>query len=403
MRDSAVLLGVLAAVACGDGTEAPSPGASGSSSIGGSAGGGVGGTAVAGSSGFSGSSAGLGGTGAGAGGGSAVGCAIPENGMEPPSLLSQTGCVNMVEPSKPLAGFVPYSVRSPLWSDGAEKHRFLRVPSGSKIHVVDCSSPAEAAGCADDSIGGDDGHWQMPVGTVLVKNFSLGGKIIETRLVMRRSMTRWLFYGYEWNEGATEAALLPDDEVGKDRQVGAQVWHYPGRGQCPQCHTPGAGFSLGPSTPQMSSDFPYAEGAMNQVDKLTQLGLFDAPPKPLPGYPDPAGADELEARARSYLQVNCAVCHRPSGEYGGMDMRWGKPLADMKLCELSERDPGKNGLPKYRVVPGNPTQSSMSFRVHALDELRMPEIGSNVVDPIGAKLIDDWIAAMPTTACPPQP
>lgn len=406
MRDSAVLLGVLAAlagVACGDGTEAPSPGASGSSTIGGSAGGGGGGAAVAGSSGFSGSSAGLGGSGAGAGGGSAVGCSIPENGMEPPSLLSQTGCVNMVEPSKPLAGFVPYAVRSPLWSDGAEKHRFLRVPSGSKIHVVDCSSPAEAAGCADDSIGGDDGHWQMPVGTVLVKNFSLGGKLIETRLVMRRSMTRWLFYGYEWNEAATEATLLPDDEVGKDRQVGAQVWHYPGRGQCPQCHTPGAGFSLGPSTPQMSSDFPYAEGAMNQVDKLTQLGLFDAPPKPLPGYPDPAGADELEARARSYLQVNCAVCHRPSGEYGGMDMRWGKPLADMKLCELSERDPGKNGLPKYRVVPGNPTQSSMSFRVHALDELRMPEIGSNVVDPIGAKLIDDWIAAMPTTACPPQP
>jgi hypothetical protein len=86
-----------------------------------------------------------------------------------------------------------------------------------------------------------------------------------------------------------------------------------------------------------------------------------------------------------------------------MDMRWGTPIANMNLCALSERDAGKNGLPKYRVVPGNPTESSMSFRVHSLDELRMPEIGSNVVDPLGAKLIDDWIAAMPASACPPQP
>lgn len=321
---------------------------------------------------------------------------------EPPSLLSQTGCVDMMEPSKPLPGFIPYSVRSPLWSDSAEKHRFLRIPSGSKIHVVDCAG-ADAAGCAADTVGGDDGHWQMPVGTVLVKNFSLGGRIIETRLVMRRSMTRWLFYGYEWNEAATEATLLPDDEVGKARQVGAQTWQYPGRTQCPQCHTPGGGFSLGPSTPQLNSDFTYAEGAMNQVEKFKQLDLFEAPPAAMSGYPEPAGAESLEARTRSYLQVNCAICHRPSGEYSGMDMRWGTPIANMNLCELSERDPGKNGLPKYRVVPGIPAQSSMSFRVHALDELRMPKIGSNVVDTVGAKLIDDWITAMPTSACPPQP
>jgi uncharacterized repeat protein (TIGR03806 family) len=309
----------------------------------------------------------------------------------------------MTNPSSPPPGFVPYSVRSPLWSDDAEKHRFFRIPAGAKIHVLDCTSEAESAECASDSIGGDDGHWQMPEGTVLVKNFSLQGKIIETRLVMRRSMTRWLFYSYEWNEAATEATLLPDDEVGKARKVGSQTWQYPGRGQCPQCHTPGGGFSLGLSTPQLSSDFAYPEGSMNQVDKLEQLGWFDAPPKKLPGYPEPTGADSLEARTLSYLQSNCAICHRPSGEYSGMDMRWGTPIANMNLCALSERDPGKNGLPKYRVVPGKPEESSMSFRVHALDELRMPKIGSNVVDPVGAKLIDDWIAAMPATACPPQP
>jgi uncharacterized repeat protein (TIGR03806 family) len=322
-------------------------------------------------------------------------------GMEPPSLLSQTGCVDMSNPTKPLPGFIPYVVRSPLWSDGAEKHRFFRLPEGGKIHVLDCSTQTE--GCTADTVNGDDGHWEMPVGTVLVKNFSLEGKIIETRLVMRRSMTRWLFYGYEWNEAGTEATLLPDDNEGKDRQVGAQTWHYPGRSQCPKCHTPGGGFSLGPSTPQLNTDFAYPEGTMNQVEKLQQLGVFDAPPKMMPGYPEPMGGDSQEQRTLSYLQSNCAICHRPSGEYSGMDMRWGTPIANMKLCDLVERDPGKNGQPKYRMVPGHPELSAMSFRVHALDELRMPEIGSNVVDPVGSKLIDDWITATPAKACPAQP
>jgi uncharacterized repeat protein (TIGR03806 family) len=401
MRITAFTLATLTALgslACSDDT-AGSGGSAGASS------GGSAGAPVAGSGG----SVGVGGGGspagaaAGTGGSAPTSCAIPAMGMEPPTLLSETGCVDMAEPTKAPPGFIPYSVRSPLWSDAAEKHRYLRIPDGSKIHVVDCSSEEESAACAADSIGGDDGHWQMPVGAVLVKNFSLEGKIIETRLVMRRSMTRWLFYSYEWNEPGTEATLLPDDDVGKSRQVGAQTWQYPGRSQCSQCHTPGGGFSLGPSTPQLSSDFPYAEGTMNQVEKFQQLDLFDAPPKAMPGYPDPGGTESLEARTLSYLQSNCAICHRPSGEYSGMDMRWGTPIANMGLCELSERDPGKNGLPKYRVVPGEPAKSSMSFRVHTLDELRMPKIGSNVVDPLATQLVDDWIRAMPTTACPPQP
>jgi uncharacterized repeat protein (TIGR03806 family) len=386
----------------GGGEESPSgAGAAGMTAAGASGGPGAAGT---GSGGTSAGGTGAGGTSVGGSGGAAADCAIPAVDMEPPALLSQTGCVNMANPTKPMPGFIPYAVRSPLWSDAAEKHRFLRVPSGSKIHVIDCTSEAEKAGCAADTIGGDDGHWQMPVGTVLIKNFSLEGKIIETRLVMRRSMTRWLFYSYEWNEEQTEATLLPDDEMGKARNVGGQTWQYPGRAQCPQCHTPGGGFSLGPATPQLNSDFAYEEGPMNQVEKFKQLDLFDAPPKAMAGYPEPAGAESLEARALSYLQSNCAICHRPSGEYGGMDMRWGASIETMGLCEVNERmDPGTEALPKYRVVPGKPDLSSMSYRVNTLDKLRMPKIGSLVVDPLGAKLIDDWITAMPTTACPPQP
>ena len=88
-------------------------------------------------------------------------------------------------------------------------------------------------------------------------------------------------------------------------------------------------------------------------------------------------------------------------EFGTVDMRFTTALSDSHLCELSERDPGK--VPKYRLVPKNPQKSNMSVRVHALDELRMPKIGSKVVDPMGAALIDEWINGMPADACGAQP
>jgi hypothetical protein len=337
----------------------------------------------------------------------AGGCVISETDDEQPLLLSQTACVDMTDPTKPAPGLVPYAVRSPLWSDAAAKERFVRIPDGAKIHVLDCAVDVDA--CEPPGLGGvgsDEGHWDMPVGTVLVKNFSIEGKHIETRLLMRRStsnLSGWIGFSYEWNDQQTEANLLPDDATGKDKPVGtaAQVWHYPSRAQCMDCHTRYSGRSLGPSTQQLNSDFAYADGTMNQLDKFEQLGLFEAPPKAANGYPDPFGNDAtLDERARSYLQTNCAICHRPGVAATTVDLRYTTAFADSKLCEKVERDVDK--VPDYRLTPGNPAESTMSFRMHTLDMLRMPKIGSNVVDPVGAKLVDDWITAMPADACPPR-
>ncbi len=385
----------------------PSGSAGGGADAGGASGtGGSAGATVGGASGGAGAAgvAGLGG--GGSGGGSSGGCVLSATDAEQPMLLSQTGCIDMSAPTKPATGLIPYSVRSPLWSDGATKERFVHVPTGMKIHALDCTVDVDA--CKDPGLGGngaDEGHWDFPVGTVFVKNFSIDSKHIETRLLMRRSNTVWKGFSYEWNDPQTEAELLPDDTLGKDKMVGAsqQVWHFPSRSQCLECHTKYSGRSLGPSTAQLNSDFAYADGAMNQVDKFKQLGLFDVPPPAIVGLPDPAGvADPVEARARSYIQTNCAICHRPGGEFSSIDMRFKTPFADTKLCDVIERDTSK-GLPKYRVVPGDPAKSTMSARMHALDALRMPKIGSTVLDPAGSQLIDDWITALSPAACPPQP
>jgi hypothetical protein len=237
---------------------------------------------------------------------------------------------------------------------------------------------------------------------VLVKNFSIEGKHIETRLLMNRDILGWVGYSYEWNTEQTEATLLPDDSTGKDKPVGTgtQVWHYPSRSECFKCHTQYAGTSLGPSTAQLNSDFAYAEGSMNQLEKLKTLGVFDNAPKTIVGLPDPFGADPLPDRARSYIQANCAMCHRPGGEFSSIDMRFQTTLTDSKMCETAERDNGK--VPVYRLTPGKPAESGMSFRMHALDMLRMPKVGSKVVDDKGAKLVDDWITSLQPDACPPR-
>jgi hypothetical protein len=139
---------------------------------------------------------------------------------------------------------------------------------------------------------------------------------------------------------------------------------------------------------------------MNQVEKFKQLGLFDTAPRDMPGLPEPAGEETTNEKALSYLHANCSMCHRPGAEGGLLDLRYQTAFADRGLCSPSERDAGL--VPKYRVVPGDTEKSNVSFRMHSLEKVRMPKIGSNVVDPAGTKLIDDWISAMPASACPDQ-
>jgi uncharacterized repeat protein (TIGR03806 family) len=397
---SALALALGGLAACGS-SEGDNSGTAGSGNASGMSQAGSGGSGIAGaSSGSSGIAGSLGGgagtagsSGSGGSGGSGGGesrCAASKTDAEQPKLLSETGCVDLTDPSKAAAGLIPYSVNSPLWSDAAEKDRFVMIPAGEKIKVADCT--ATPALCEQ----GDDGHWEMPVGTVLVKNFHIGGKIIESRLLIRRTESTWRGFSYEWDDAETEATLLSDQ---KDRDLGSQIWHYPSRGQCLECHTEEGGRSLGPSTAQMDRMHPYEGGAMNQLEKFSELGLLEAAPKAIPPYLDPSSNQGmLDERARSYLQVNCAICHRPGGEFSGIDMRFTTPLAEMGLCNAPiERGMGDPGMPALRLVAGSPEDSAMSFRMHTLTDTRMPKIGSNVVDPDGSALIDAWIADL---TCP---
>jgi len=351
-------------------------------------------------------------TGTDGGGDAATGvtCHLPANEDAQPKLLSQTGCVDPKDPSKAIAAMVPYDVNSPLWSDGAKKERFILVPAGKKIHVKDCTT--EPASCAADggaATAEDEGHWDLPIGTVLMKSFSVGGKHVETRLLMRQTDVDWLGFSYEWNDAQTDATLL-DNALDKPlASQPPQTWHFPGRAQCMECHTVEAGISLGLSTQQLNRSFDYAAGAKNQVTAFGDLGLFQTMPKMIAAYPTPTAAGDLTQRTRSYMQANCAICHRPGGQLADIDLRFTTAFKDTRLCNQPISKSG-NVLPPMRLVPGKPAESTISYRVHdtvtgfcgpqpaTCTNYRMPKVGSYLVDPDGVKLIDDWITSI--AACP---
>jgi uncharacterized repeat protein (TIGR03806 family) len=375
------------------------------------------GGSVAGSSGGTGAAAGTGASGSSGGGGSpdagssadakpdglaplpAQTCTVPASGT-PATLLSKTGCVDPQDATKPAASLVPYDVNSPLWSDGAEKERFLAIPDGGKIHIKDCAKTPTACDVSKGGTYEDDGHLDVPIGSVFVKNFSLGGKRVETRLLMYVDQDFWKGFSYEWNDAQTDATLLPNQ---LDKAVGSQTWRFPAREDCLTCHTEAAGRSLGPTVAQLNRDYPYPEGKANILTRLHALGLLDAPlakaPSALPALVTPAvttGAS-VEQRARAYMHANCAICHRPGGSMAGMDLRADTALAAMAVCNVEPTRSDKTLGPLLK--PGDHVHSIVSLRMHSLmDKFRMPQLATSVVDPVGTSVVDAWIDGL--TGCP---
>jgi uncharacterized repeat protein (TIGR03806 family) len=300
-----------------------------------------------------------------------------------PQRLSDTGCVDPNDPTKAAAGVLPYEINAPLWSDGAEKQRFLAIPDGQAITVT------------------ADQDFDLPIGSVAMKTFSVGGKRIETRLFMRHADGGWAGYTYEWNDDGKDATLLP---AGKTKAIGSALWAYPSRNQCIQCHSKATGGTIGLEIAQLNRDamYPSTNRISNQLATLDHIGLFAAPlaqpPAAAPRLSDPEGNDPLDARARSYLHANCAHCHRPmGGGQGTLDLRYAEALHDTMTCNADNTQGTVNGATKL-LVPGAPDMSVLALRFHATDSKRMPPVAVNVTDPVGTALINDWITSL--TTCP---
>lgn len=302
---------------------------------------------------------------------------------EVPESLSETGCVSASDPAAPAPGLIPYKVNAPFWSDGAEKERWLALPDNRTIAV------------------GGDTDWELPAGSVLMKHFRIGSRLIETRLLMRHPDGEWGGFTYEWNSDQTEATLV---RGGAERDVGiAAPWIFPSEAQCLECHTSAAGRSLGLETAQLNGShlYPSTGRTANQLATLSHIGMLAPPiadPTTEPALPDPYDTSAaLDERARAYLHTNCAFCHRPGGPTPStMDLRYTTALASTNTCNAMPQSGDLDlGADARLIAPGDATLSILLNRMNRRDEHAMPPIGSNQIDTAGVALITEWIEGLP--------
>ncbi|HTE53385.1 MAG TPA: Ig-like domain-containing protein [Kofleriaceae bacterium] len=320
-------------------------------------------------------------------------CAIPAD--APPATLAGTGCYADVAAHQLAPGLVPFSVNSPLWSDGALKRRFLLVPDGQSA-----TAPAE-------------GSWQVPVGTIVVKEFwleTLAGAVgaepgltrfpVETRFLVKRCEELecdqpWQGYSYQWNPAGSEADLLTGEAEVRvawpvvDPTSGEPAEHthiYPGRDQCLRCHNSAAGRVLGLQTAQLDRSGDFGGVIDNQLRAMEEVGLIERTEPGaalrLPSSLDPSFS--LEQRSRAYFHANCSHCHRPGGENVTIDFRFEAPLAADNICN--------------QLDPGNGTASVIYGRDAARGAGQMPPIATDAADGEQLSVTERWINQM--TSCP---
>jgi uncharacterized repeat protein (TIGR03806 family) len=299
--------------------------------------------------------------------------------------------------SKPNQGVLPYDLNTPLFSDYAAKYRFVWMPPGSAAQYR------------------DDGVFEFPVGTILIKSFAFPEesgsgreRLVETRLLIN-AKSGWIGLPYVWNEKQTEATLdlaadpVPIRYTEASGQKHEFTYFIPNANECKQCHENSrVMLPIGPKARNLNKDYRYPDGVSNQLVRWTKAGYLQGAPSPQ-AAPRAARWDVPESgtlaeRARAYLDNNCAHCHQPGATagYTGFDLRLttSSPL-DLGVCR-SPNSAGRVGNLVYDLVPGKPEESILVARMESTrPKEMMPQIGRSVVHQEGLTLVREWIRSLP--------
>ncbi len=307
---------------------------------------------------------------------------------------------------------VPYKPSSDLFSDYAHKKRFVWMPKGTSA-----------------TYNGDDNVLEFPVGAVLIKTFYYDHvqpadvtQIIETRILIKiaaatPSDSGWKAYDYVWNEAQTEAFLdtegngifvpITFTENNVTRSIDYKI---PAATECATCHKLNPTQSengelmipIGPKPQNLNTLFNYKGSTQNQLQHWRAVGYIDNTLPPIASiYSTVDWSDttkSLELRARSYIDINCAHCHRLGGHCDYVPMRFNfsnTNMNDFGLCMVptAQIEDGP-----FVINGGRSDQSELIIRISSVEEsVRMPIIGRNVVHEEGVQLIKDWIDSIPTS------
>jgi uncharacterized repeat protein (TIGR03806 family) len=310
--------------------------------------------------------------------------------------LDTYGLFDDANAQDPADGVMPYDLNTALFSDYAVKYRFLRFPEGETFAWTDPES------------------FDFPVGTIIVKTFAYladvrepdGARdLLETRLLIRTS-EEWTGASYIYDETDTVASLeIAGDTIHAEwidaaGEPAENEYVVPNKNQCKNCHEEHLDVisPIGPKARHINRD--------GQLEALIDGGwLTGAPADPLTWPKAPVFDDDttgtLDERARTWLDINCAHCHNPDGaaRTSGLDLRATQvdPF-EFGVCKPPVAAGGGSGGRQYTIVPGDPDGSIMVFRLESTEaDIKMPELGRNLVHAESLTLIRDWITAMTGT------
>lgn len=263
-----------------------------------------------------------------------------------------------------------------LWADGAGKNRYVYVPAGTKIDTSDMD------------------HWDFPVGTRFYKEFGLGGKLLETRLIEKTAPDTWRFGAYVWNDAQTEATWSVDaqnDVLGTDHDV-------PSVANCQSCHEGEPGRILGFSAVQLAK----TSGPIKLAD-LASWGWLTVNPTAGKEYGAPGNA--TESAAMGYLHANCGHCHNPNNVKVFLVVNQVLRLAvdqrvvsatDMFTTAVNQPTTNYKTVP-FRIAGGSTAQSAVYVRMdkRGMGSGQMPNLATEHVHVEGEALVKAWIDTLP--------
>lgn len=327
-----------------------------------------------------------------------VAAALPDSssGSTAGSSSSSSAGLSAGSPLKPNKGVIPYDLNTPLFSDYAEKYRFVWMPSGSSAVYT------------------EEEAFEFPIGTIISKTFAFPSsdgssreRLIETRLLVKTEKG-WVALPYIWNDEQSEATLAVaggvTDVEWRDRTGAVHRTSYsiPNTNECAQCHERDKKLlPIGPKARHLNREYDYPEGRANQLVYWSRAGYLRGAPDPdaaprAPVWNDPASGT-VEARARTYLDINCAHCHQSGGSagYTGFLLGW-KEQDKRRLgyCK-NPNSAGYSGNLEFDLVPGRPEESILIYRMMSTrPKEMMPEIGRSLAHREGIVLVREWLAAL---------
>ena len=298
-----------------------------------------------------------------------------------PQTLTETGCYTDLANRVVVEHAVPYDVNANLFSDTALKRRLIIVPENEAATYTDI-----------------DG-WNFPVGTIIIKEFTIHSIIddptsevipMETRFMIRNESADWTVASYKWSADGSEGFLRDDIAETEqwavyDNEAAQEATHthiYPSRSQCYQCHgTNPDDSTLGLETAQLNRAFDYNGVVKNQLEAWMDAGMLTGSPEShatrLPWNPSATDTTEsLDSRFRAYLHVNCAHCHYENPSTCG-DMRYATPLEDSGICDQVDTNILTDSMLYQRMVLRFPGP--------------MPQLGTSYADPLAIELVNEWL------------